>query len=86
VDGTQCQACNPRFDLCNPRGGESHEQGIVCWSPCDKSCGGCCLPDGTCMMGTADDACGSSPMICDDCTAEGLVCDQQGSTRGCVPG
>lgn len=86
VQGMQCQACDPRFDVCNPNGGGTHERGLVCWSPCDKSCGGCCLTDGTCLQGTADDACGSSTMICDDCAAEGLVCGQKGRTRGCVPG
>jgi hypothetical protein len=87
AQGLQCQACNPRYDVCNPQGGGDKVTGEFCWAPCDvKSCGGCCTTDGNCMVGTADDACGSPPTICVDCAAKGLTCGQVGSSRGCAGG
>lgn len=85
MQGLQCQACNPRYDVCNPQGGGDKEIGEFCWAPCDvKSCAGCCETDGTCVVGTSDDACGSAPTICVDCAARGLTCGLVGTTRDCV--
>jgi hypothetical protein len=85
TQGLECQACNPRYDVCNPQGGGDKVTGQFCWAPCDvKSCGGCCTTDGSCMVGTADDACGSPPTICVDCAVQGTTCGLVGTTRGCV--
>ncbi|HLK38148.1 MAG TPA: hypothetical protein VKU41_15405 [Polyangiaceae bacterium] len=72
--GRSCMSCNPRFNVCDPD--PTNPDGQVCFSPCNlKSCNFlCCLPNGMCAPGAADDACGNTGAICDDCTARGQTC------------
>jgi hypothetical protein len=76
IGGAACQACNPLHDICNPHGGGTSVVGVVCWSPCDlvKGCAaGCCPPDGQCLSGTENDACGRGT-VCQNCAAVGKLC------------
>lgn len=83
--GRACAVCDPNHDLCNP---DPHNpDGNVCFAPCDpRFCqGGCCMPDGHCVGGTADDACGSVGYLCLDCTSRGETCGVSDQRRTCVP-
>jgi hypothetical protein len=86
VGGTSCQACNPRYDVCNPQGGGGGVTGMVCWAPCPlRDCAGCCTLSGACVSGTADDACGGPQRVCDDCASRGMICGPVDDGRGCKP-
>jgi hypothetical protein len=78
-----CQACDPSFDVCNPRG-DPNVVGVVCYEPCpERSCTGCCTPSGACVDGDTDTACGGPFRVCADCAAMGEVCGSVGPTRQC---
>lgn len=54
--------------------GEPADTGVVAADlSCASACDGCCAEDGTCLEGTADDACGVA-VACQDCTASGDTC------------
>ncbi len=82
VLGRACVACNPRLEVCLPD--PRYPDSQVCFSPCDpKGCNyHCCLPTGLCVAGNADDACGSTGELCQNCAASGQVCDD-GVPRAC---
>ena len=83
--GGACQACDPRYDVCNPRGGGPDVTDVVCWAPCPlRECAGCCTLDGECVGGAADDACGGPQRVCQDCASRAMVCGAVEDARGCI--
>src|SRR5262245_52565970 len=46
---------------------------------------GCCLPDGTCAPGTADDACGNDGEVCDTCVLGNGALSCHPTLHQCVP-
>jgi hypothetical protein len=85
IGGSSCQACDPRYDVCNPQGGGGGVTGVVCWAPCPlRECAGCCTLGGTCITGIADEACGGPQRVCDDCTSRGMVCGSVEGARVCA--
>ena len=82
--GRACATCNVHFELCSPD--PANPDGQVCFSPCNlKSCNyHCCMPDGSCAPGDADDACGNTGAICDDCTTQGQVCAATNAVHACA--
>ncbi len=84
LGGTACQACDPGFDVCNPRG-DPNVTGVVCYEPCPlRSCTGCCTPEGACVDGNTDTACGGPFRVCADCSALGQSCVSTGSASKCM--
>jgi hypothetical protein len=84
IGGSACQACDPAFDVCNPRG-DPNVTGVVCYEPCPlRTCTGCCTPAGACVDGNADTACGGPFRVCADCTALGQSCVSAGSSNRCM--
>ncbi|MDA3862763.1 MAG: C2 domain-containing protein [Deltaproteobacteria bacterium] len=79
TQGEQCVAC--------PQG-KSCADGICVDDFCAETCNGCCTPDGTCIDyetsqgGAFEDpntaTCGRFGELCQDCTAQGMVCDGGG--------
>ncbi len=84
LGGTACQACDPGFDVCNPRG-DPNVTGVVCYEPCPlRSCTGCCTPEGACVDGKTDTACGGPFRVCADCSALGQSCVSTSSASRCM--
>jgi hypothetical protein len=68
--GQDCQTCSGSCVNRECAGGAS----------CSLSCGGCCMPDGTCWTGGEDNAhCGGRGQLCFSC-GPGYVCDSSGDS------
>jgi hypothetical protein len=84
IGGMACQACDPAFDVCNPRG-DPNVTGVVCYEPCPlRTCTGCCTAAGACVDGDVDTACGGPFRVCADCTALGQSCVRAASSNRCM--
>jgi hypothetical protein len=70
IGGRACEVCASR-DICDTK----NLNGPSCVNPCSDRCPlRCCLRDGSCKSGIADDACGNDGSLCHDCTTSGQVC------------
>jgi len=77
-DVTRACQCGETLEACAPG---LHCVGDECI--CDSvSCDGCCTPDGQCLIGTENSACGNSGGVCSDCDAD--TCLAGGVCSGCA--
>jgi hypothetical protein len=66
--GQTCRSCGIGQTCNRTTGG--------CEPPCSTTsgCAGCCIGD-ICSVGTGRSACGTGGEICENCTAQGLICN-----------
>ena len=80
---SQTPACNKTL-FSEPCDADSECADGVCVKDCGPdNCGGCCMPDGTCMPGDMLDYCGSNGALCLACGASPMACVEH--ECACVP-
>ena len=82
--GAACDACPGAGPACVAIGG-TPPQGGLCQACDSTTCiEGCCSADGHCLTNGADATCGSYGAACADCTLQGSVCLDWGSSATCA--